>query len=299
MKLMQYKHFGLFSLFAIVCFFLASCGSGKKEETDASAEFEKAEEDIDKQIKGVLVELPPPSEIPFLLEATGADYDESLVNDFDDLEKYKTSNNKAALNLGVYAADIGYLASHKKVQEALNYMTKAKELADEIGVSNSFDQQLIERFENNLSKSDSLGSILNEAISRSDEQLQDRGRRKSGALLLGGSFVEGLYLATALIENYPEDLLPEDSRNLILVPLIRIVLDQEKPLDNLIELLKTIEQDEQIKTVINHLEELASIYDGLDIDEKIQNNRGDLLVTDETLVKITNKVGDIRDFITS
>ena len=49
-------------------------------------------------------------------------------------------------------------------------------------------------------------------------------------LVLAGSFIEGLYLAIEVIETYPKDVLDADTRNLILEPLVKVVLDQEKPL---------------------------------------------------------------------
>ena len=159
--------------------------------------------------------------------------------------------------------------------------------------------ELVDRFESNLSSNDSLAAILNEAISNSDEHLQDNNRKKTAALLLTGSFVEGLYISTSLVKNYPKDLLPEDSRNLILVPIIRVILDQQKPLGDLIGLLKSVDQDDGIKNITSKLEALQANYASLDIEESIKGNRGDLLVTDQTLTAITDQVEGIRDYITS
>jgi len=280
-------------------FGILACSSGKKDTAEDSAEFDQAAEDIQGQIERVLVELPPPTEVPYLLEATGAEFDQSLVNDIQNIDKYKSTNDKAALNLGIYASDIGYLSSYNQVQEALNYMNSAKGLGDELGLNNVFTLGAVERFENNLGNKDSLGVIVNEVISNSDKHLQDSERKKVGALLLAGSFVEGLYLSTAIVENYPQDLLPEDSRNLILVPIIRVILNQEEPLADLITLLKSVEQESEVPTMVTELEELKTLFEALKIGDKIQNNRGDLLVNDSNLVEITNKVGSIRDYITS
>ena len=300
-KTMNFKYTKLlgYCLACSVFLLMLSCGSEKKESTDNASEFEQAETEIRDQIEKVLIQLPPPSELPFLLEATGADYDGSLVNDVTSVDKYKSTNNKAAMNLGIYAADVGYLSSYSKVQDALTYLNTAKTLADEVGVANSFDLELLERFESNLSSNDSLGAILNEVVANSDKHLQDNNRKKTAALMLTGSFIEGLYLTTSLVQNYPKDILPEDSRNLILVPVIRLILDQEKPLADLITLLKSVDQDEDISSMITRLEGLHGKYQKLSVNESIQNNRGDLLVTDATVVDITQQVAEIRGYITS
>ena len=54
-------------------------------------------------------------------------------------------------------------------------------------------------------------------------------------MVVTGSFVEGLYISTGLIKTYPKDLLPDDSRNLVLTPLMRVVLEQKKSVSDLVK----------------------------------------------------------------
>jgi len=297
--IMNYKTLGSISFTLLLALVLISCGSQKKEEeADSSEEFEQAESDLKGQIKEVVYEIPSPSEIPFLLEATGAEFNETLINDRNLVDEYASRNDKASLNLGVYASDIGYLVSYDKVQEALNYMTSAKKLADNLGISGSFDAELIKRFENNLSRKDSLAHLLNATISETERYLKDDSRNKLAALVITGSFVEGLYISTELIKTYPKDILPEDSRNLVLTPLIRVVLEQEKAIEDLVKMLGTIEQTDPVNDLIAGLRELEEDYKSLNIEEQIKKNRADLVLTDETLISITAKVAEIRNGIT-
>lgn len=297
---MMYKKFPLVTLFSITLY-LTSCEvSRESSEERSSSEFEQAQAEqrgVENQIKEVIYDIPSPSEIPFLLQATGAEYNASLVNDISDAESYSTRNDEAALNLGVYSADIGYLSSYGKVQEALYYMDKAKNLADNLGLSGAFSPELIQRFEKNLSRKDSLAYILNETISKAENYLMDENRNHLAALIITGSFVEGLYISTQLIEQYPKDILPEDSRNLILSPLIRVVLKQEKATNDLLRLFKTIERSQTVVKITEDLEELSQNYDRLNIDEQIRQNRADLVLSNETLSDITNKVAEMRGYI--
>lgn len=299
MKIILVKSLSSKFLFLTLFIFLLSCGAEKKEEEDASEEFEQAESELKEQIDMIIKEMPPPSEVPFLLEATGADFNESLINDLDKADSYRSTTQTAALNLGVYSADIGYLSSYNQTQEALNYLNEAKQLADHMGVIGAFDMEVIQRFENNLGSRDSLSAIIDETIGRTNEYLRDDDRTKIAVLVLSGSFVEGLYIATQLVATYPEDLLPEDSRNLILTPIIRLILEQEKPLEDLIGMLKTLNQDQDVENLIADLEELKQHYENLNIQEKISQNRADLVLTDETLENITAKVAEIRKNMTS
>jgi hypothetical protein len=279
---------------------IISCGqqSSKDESTDNSEAFEQAESEVKEQIESVVYDIPSPSEIPFLLEATGAEFNESLINDIGKIASYELTNDKAALNLGVYATDIGYLVSYEKVQEALNYMSSTKSLADHLGVSAAINLSLLERFEGNLADKDSLAFILNEAIGETDQFLKDDNRSRMAALLITGSFLEGMYISTELVKTYPKDILPEDSRNLVLTPLIRVILEQEKSLTDLLTVLETVEQAQPVGDLKGQLIELQELFVALNIDEQIKNNQSNLVLSDSTLSSITTKVNAIRTMIT-
>jgi hypothetical protein len=280
-------------------FFLAavSCSNPNKEKENASEDFLKAQEDLKGQIQDVVYDLPSPSEIPYLLEATGAEFDETVLNDRSKADGYLSRNDKAALNLGIYATDIGYLSSYDKVQEAINYMNTARKLADNLGVTGSFDAKLIRRFEGNLGKKDSLAYLLNETVKKTESYLRDDDRSRLAALILTGSFVEGLYISTTVVKSYPKDILKEEDRNLILTPLIRIVLEQKKSVSDLLKMLKTLEQSEPVGALVESLEMLEKTYNDLNIEEQIRSNRGDLALKDENLTSITAQCAKIRKSI--
>ena len=118
-------------------------------------------------------------------------------------------------------------------------------------------------------------------------------------MVVTGSFVEGLYISTGLIRSYPKDLLPDDKRNLVLTPLIRVVLDQKKSVSDLVKMLSSVEQTEPVTTIIADLKALESAYNSLNIDEQIRNNKANLVLTDQNLIEITNIVERMRNHITS
>lgn len=275
---------------------LWSCGPSTKDDQANSNEFQQAEESLKDQIKDVVYNIPPPTEIPYLLQMTGAEFNQSLINDNKKADQYLTRNDKAALNLGVYAADIGYLSSYDKTQEAIDYLNAAKKLADNLGVIGSFDMDALKKFEANISNRDSLASLLNQAVQKTDLYLKDDSRNKLAALMITGSFVEGLSISTGLIKSYPKDLKDEE-RNLVLTPLIRVVLDQKKSVDELHKMLSNAEKAEPITTILSDLEALQASYQALNIDEQIKNNKSNLVLSDKNLVNITNIVEKMRKAI--
>jgi len=281
----------------LTAFGIWSCGPAAKDENKDSEDFQ-TEDTLKDQISDIMDNLPSPSEIPYLLQATGAEFNQSLVNDSKKVDQYTLKNDKAALNLGVYAADIGYLSSYEKTQESITYMATVKTLADKLGVIGSYDMSEMDRFESNIANKDSLTSILDNSVKKTKDYLKDDSRDKLAALVLTGSFIEGLYISTGLIKSYPKNLLPDDSRNLVLTPLIRVILEQEKSVDELVKMLATVEQVDPITTLSADLTSLQASYRALDIEEQIKNNKASLVLSDKNLVEITSIVEKMRKLIT-
>ena len=295
MKLNQLIHFSFSALIAIS---LASCGKPSSENDKNSTEFEEGDGSLSNQIEGLMDNMPSPSEIPYLLQATGAEFNESLLNPKAKADQYSSRTDKAALNLGVYAADIGYLASYDKAQEAIDYLEAAKNLADGLGVIGSFDMEVLQQFEANISKKDSLTRLLDRTIKKTELFLKDDNRNKLSALVITGSFIEGLYISTGLVKSYPKDLLPTDAKNLVLTPLIQVILNQKKSVSELIKMLGVVEQTEPVTSLASDLKALETEYAALNIEEQIKNNTASLVLTDKNLVQITSLVEKMRKSIT-
>ena len=283
---------------AVTALFLYSCGdSGKKNAaSEKAAAFNEAEAKIIDEIDKVVHELPPPSEVPYMLQATGADYNPALPNPLENASKYQNSMDKSALNLGGYATDIGYLTSNDKTQEALKYMEVCQKLADKVGIASAFDLDMMERFEKNLGNKDSLSNLINIAITLAEDKLEDSDKLNMVAMILSGSYIEGLYLSVMVIDTYPDDMLSEDSRNLILEPLMRVIIEQEKSLIDIIALLKDIEQDEIIANIIAEFSILRILYDDdvALISDKISGNDPKFVLKKEMLVDVISEVKRIR-----
>jgi len=297
---MKFKHFVYFAFSSLITLALASCGSSTSDKDKNSSEFEEAEKSLKNQIEELVYNIPSPSEIPYLLQAIGVEFNESLLNPRTKVDQYASRTDKAALNLGVYAVDIGYLSSYDKTQDAIDYLNATKTLADNLGVIGSFDIEVLQKFERNISNKDSLTRLLDQTIKKTETYLADDNRNKLSALVVTGSFIEGLYIATGLVKSYPKDLLPDDKRNLVLTPLIRVVLDQRKPVSDMLKMLSSsqVEQTEPIVTIVADLKSLDAAYSALNIEEQIKNNKANLVLTDKNLIDITNIVDKIRKSIT-
>ncbi|WP_424962703.1 hypothetical protein [Ekhidna sp.] len=297
---MKFNQLKLSSLALAAAVLVSSCGGGssKEESSDASSEFDAAKEQVAADVSKVLKDLPPPSEVPYLLMNAGAEFDAGLINSIEKMESYQASESKAALNLGVYATDIGYLASYEKSEMALDYMGECQKLAAPVGVAEAIDYGMISRFESNMENKDSLAVIINEVMQKSGERLSELEELNSAALLLAGSWIEGVYISTSIVNNYPDDL-PEESRTLILEPLVKIVMDQKTSLNDLLQVMNDVPETEDITSMRAELEKVKAIYDGelAEVEEQIANNTGDFVLQPSTLDNLSAEVSRIRGSI--
>ena len=294
---MKFKHLLYFSFSALIATGLASCGKSSSEKDQNSSDFKAAEDSLSKRIEEVVYNIPSPTEIPYLLQNTGAEFNESLINARTKVDQYATRTDKAALNLGVYAADIGYLSSYDKTQEAIDYLNSAKTLADNMGVIGTFDADVLKQLEANISNKDSLTKILDATMKKTEDFLKDDNRTKLSALVITGSFIEGLYISTGLVKSYPKDL-KESERNIVLTDLMRVILQQKKSVSELLKMLSSTEQTESVTPIVADLKSLETAYTNLNIEEQIKNNKGALVLSDKNLIDITNIVDKIRKGIT-
>ncbi len=297
---MRFYRFSLFitSVLLFGVFTFTGCGSGGGDKEKNAAEFDEANRDLKKSVEEVVYNIPSPSEIPYMIQQTGAEFNQSLINPLSNAQNYTQRSEKTALNLGIYAADIGYLVSYDKTQESIDYVNACKKLADNLGVVESFDLEVLKRFEANINNKDSLTMLLDKSLKQTQRYLQDDRRSRLAALIVAGSFVEGLYISTGLVKTYPRNILPDDKRNLILTPLIQVILNQKKAVTDLINMLEAAGQTD-IGNLISDLRRLQAAYDSLNIEELIKNNRSDLVLTDKNLEQITEIVSKIRAEITA
>lgn len=289
--------------FCSLCLILASaCSSPKSEEQDQGEEFDEAADQLQEQLVGMLDNIPAPSEIPYLIQSTGAGFDKSLLNDISKVDQYQSEDDKSAMNLGVYATDIGYLSSYDQSQDALTYFDRIKSLADQIGVTSSVDTEVVEEFENSLGSKEELGEVLDGALGDTQIRLEESGRDRTAALVATGTFAEGLHIAGSLIEQFPKGKAEEDDQVssfvALAIPLVRLVLDQKQPLMELNAMLKSLESDATTDQLVSLTSDLLEEYETLNIEETFENNDAVSFLEEGKLDGLIQKVSALRQYIT-
>ena len=272
-----------------------SCGpSTSQESTTASTNnaFSEAKQQLTEEVDKVIHELPPPSTLPITLKEANIDYLSGVINSMNQLDKYLLSTQKAALNLGIYATDVGYLAIYSRVSEAKKYMEGCQKIIDEIGVSTAFGENLTRRFQDSANNADSLIAIINEAMIRVEEQLENLDELQLASLALSGSFVEGIYIASTIIDILNKQDIAVEMKSQRTKTIINIILSQKNSLIDLTSVLKHIERDASIEQLIDHMSRLRGRYG--DLQEYLDETEKAGKFIDLQSAPIQGLISDIR-----
>jgi len=276
--------------FLLLLSILYSCSPGSSSSgSQGGADEEKTVHDIDK----LLEDMPPPSLVPFTLKSIGATFDLEHVSAASGAEKYQGNTDKMALNMGVYASDISYLAAYGKEEECLNYLSVAHDMAESLGESAIYDQTHLDEFRGHVAdeNEEEVSRMLSKLFMETSVQMEEDHHLTMAGLALTGSYIEGLYQAVITLEKYDNS---EDSQKL-LEPLVKIVLDEEEALLDIIQVLNDLPFDDTIGSLLTQLRILDRLYKGdlQEVVDKMENNP-DYIVSKEVMRDITLEVKEIR-----
>lgn len=250
------------------------------------------------QAKKIFYALPSPVETAMLIKRAGTEYDGSLVNQTANVGIYNTSLSKS-LNFGVYGADLSYSSLFSQTQDAIQFMSVSKQLADEIGILEFMNSNIVSRLENNINNRDSSMEIITESFMTSNEFLRESGRPEVAAIIIAGGWIEGLYIATGLAKNSPYNN-----------ELIDRIIDQKLSLATLISLLSNYEDNKDVIEVIAMINEIYITYNKVQIVsskvEPLTDNESrvttlqaktEIFISDEVFEELCAKVDSIRKSI--
>jgi len=230
-----------------------------------------------------------------------ADFNGDLVNDPGNVDTYLAIEGREGLQaalVGIYISDMGYLSAYG--QPARATFDAAQKLSDKLGVGRAFDEGVAIRYFEKIDQNEEAKKILNEAYANASKNLRTENRELISAAAATGVFIEGLYLLTSIVDTYPRDMLPDDVRNNILGPLVKGILEREATLDKLIEIDKALlegVENTRADFFLYDMDDLKASFAKLDVAGKMEAEGPSLVLNDETLAEITQKVASMREKI--
>jgi len=221
--------------------------------------------------------LPSPVELYIFLREGGAKYGKESLNPVDNLSKYLTTRNKA-INFGIYASDLAYCTVFAKPQQTFFYFKTAKTLANDLGLTDGFDESISKRIENNLNNTDSLFQITSDSYWQACSFLEEKGKSDILGYILVGGWIESVYIAISSVDKF-------SAENEVVIR----IAEQQFLLENLLENLNSIEKNPQIDEIVTKLKTIKITFD------KLYENAGDVIITKTQFNEISSKIKTIRN----
>lgn len=274
MKAKSYLYHALMAVI-IVAFTVASsgCKQSKKEEEKAKTEKEAiSKEEIKKDIEEVVYPLPSTFEITKTLNEIGASFIISLSNETENADNYVTEE-KQALNLGVYSADLSYATTYNMKQYTMSYMDVSKKLIKELGITGAYKPEFVKEVKNNLDQKRKLTKLITNSFYDTYEYMNKNGKEELSLLVVSGSWIEAMYITTHISENTYHNK-----------KIVDLIADQESTLKKLLNILEPYKSRESIKNIIDQLKPIKKVYD----------NREGKDFTQEQVLTIKEKIGEVR-----
>lgn len=270
------KHFFISACVVLV---LSSCGNNKQEDIDDSTSEDQPAVALDSQkisAQNVFNAVPARTVIIKLVQEAQAQYNPVILNNPDDVNKYSTESSKA-LNLGVYGTDLNVTGVYEQTQESMLFLKCVNILAKSLGVSNAFDEKMVDRMEANKENRDSTLEIISQSFRNADNFLKANGRPGTSSLIVAGAWVEGMHVACNTAKE-------TNNQNIV-----KEIFGQVESLKHLIELLESSKIGDDAAYVLSDLKTLKTSFEA-----KI-----DKVYTIDAIKDIDTKNSALRTKITS
>jgi hypothetical protein len=225
------------------------------------------EEEIEKNV----YPLPTSAEVIKMLSELEVGYIMGIANPVANARKYLTSSGKA-INMGVFGADLSYATLYNMQQEVLNYLDAIRSLANELNMSQIYDENLYDRIRQNQDKKEELVTILTEAFDKTYAYLSQNDQQGLALLVVGGAWVEGMYLTTHVSEAAYQ-----------VAGISKVLIEQKESFDLFLEITQPYMDDPNVKEFVDKLEPIKKVYEGLTTS-----------LTNQNIIDITKAIETIR-----
>ncbi|HBC78887.1 MAG TPA: hypothetical protein DEO60_13495 [Bacteroidales bacterium] len=252
---------------------LSSCkNKAEKKEKDQKSKIELDQvESLGSEIEKNVYPLPTSAEVIKMLSDLEVGYILGITNPVENARKYLTSSSKAA-NMGVYGADLSYATLYNIQQEVINFLDAIRSLANELNMSKIYDESLYDKIKLNFDNRDELVKILTEAFNNTYAYLSENEQQTLALLVVGGAWVEGMYLTTHVSEAAYQ-----------VAGISKVLIEQKESFDIFMDITKPYLEEQTIKDFVNKLEPIKKVYDGLTTS-----------LTNQNIIDITAAIEKVR-----
>jgi uncharacterized membrane-anchored protein YhcB (DUF1043 family) len=252
---------------------LVSCKDRTASKQQKQSEKEQVKE-IEGQIESNVYPLPTSAEVIKMLTELQVGYIIGISNPVENSKKYFSSSTRA-INLGVFGADLSYATLYNIQQEVINYLDAIRSLANELNMSKVYNEDLYTKIKQNFDNRDELVKILTNAFNDTYAYLSENDQQPLALLVVGGAWVEGMYLTTHVSEAAYQ-----------VAGISKVLLEQKKSFELFLEITKPYLTDPSVADFVKQLDPVKKVYEGLGTS-----------LTEQNIKDITKVIVDVRSQI--
>jgi hypothetical protein len=252
---------------------LVSCKDKATSKQQKKVEKEQVKE-IQGQIETNVYPLPTSAEVIRMLTQLEVGYMIGISNPVENSKKYFSSSTRA-INLGVFGADLSYATLYNIQQEVINYLDAIRSLSNELNMSKVYNEDLYTKIKQNFDNRDELVKILTSAFNETYSYLSENDQQPLALLVVGGAWVEGMYLTTHVSEAAYQ-----------VAGISKVLLEQKKSFDTFLEITKPYLTDPSVGDFVKLLDPVKKVYEGLGTS-----------LTEQNIKDITKVIVDVREQI--
>jgi hypothetical protein len=230
-------------------------------------------------------------EVCNIFDRLGVRYNDTIILPASNRDLYMSSY-KAAMNLGVYGVDMGYMKLFGVNRQTLEYFTAIQSLSERLNMPADFLSDVIRNFDAEISNPDSVTRLMNQAYGKIDEHLRSEASEGTLGLMLMGGWIEAMYLATQVAYD-PANPDPEVTGR---------IAEQKYSLTSLLSFMKNYYDDPMVVFYTRKLKYLDRWFDTFEIyyqpgDVSIDTLRQVITTTGTEMTVNVETLNEIRDYV--
>jgi hypothetical protein len=285
------KQLALFSAMLTTLIISNSCGESieKQEVHLPEISQDEIEEAIYNEVSEDYEFIPPSAlQVASIFKKAGLSYDLKLTNPRNRVDKYSTKLSQA-LAFGIYSSDLAYSVVHEKYDEASEFLKTLRTLGSKIGLESIFNtSDLIERFETNVAKQDSIIDILILLQENTDDYIEENGKEDLSVIYYTGAWIEGMYMGANTV------MLDQEKR-------VGVLISEQMTLaEILIKGLQHIkDQSDEIADLVDAIQALVDTYYKLESVTTLGEEADyiDIVLTKDEITLMSGKIVELRESI--
>ncbi len=260
----------IFTMLILCSVAYTSCKNRAAEQQQKVDENKKIDE-MERQIESNVYPLPTSAEVIKMLTDLEVGFIIGISNPVENVKAY-FSSTKRAINLGVYGADLSYATLYNMQQEVINNMSAIRSLANELNMSTIYNEELYDDIKKNFDNRDRLVDILTKAFNDTYGYLAENDQQPLALLVVGGAWVEGMYLTTNVSEAAYQ-----------VAGISKVLLEQKKSFDLFLEITQPYNNDPSVSDFVKLLDPVKKVYEGFGTS-----------LTEQNIKDITFAIGTVR-----